>query len=71
MLHLVGRALVDSAFFKFVSKIPKLLETYQLKSFEQDYVKYHEKLENRLKQNYLSYYTNFRETFGLKLNYSI
>ena len=31
MLHLIGRTLVDASFFKFVSKLPKLLETYQVK----------------------------------------
>ena len=52
MLHLIGRALVDQSFFKYVQKLPKLLETYQNKAFEQDYAKYHVKLETRVKQTY-------------------
>ena len=35
MLDLIGRALVDSTFFSFVGKLPKLLETYANKELEQ------------------------------------
>jgi len=61
---------VDTEFFRFVTRLPKLVENYQRNSLS-TYAETSQKLEVRIKQNYWFYYEKFMDVFGLKLNYSM
>ena len=69
-LQLISRALVDQQFSQFIMKVPTLLEHYSNKNRPQ-LVELEGQVEKRVKQAYWHQYSLFRETFGLKLNYSV
>lgn len=69
-LQLISRALVDQQFSRFIMKVPTLLEHYSNKNRPQ-LVELESQVEKRVKQAYWNQYRLFRETFGLKLNYSV
>ena len=69
-LTLIGRAIVDEEFHKFVTKLPLLIAHYHKRQATAT-VDLHHKLELRIKQSYWAYYNMFKESYNLKLNYSI
>ena len=69
-LRLISRAFVDQQFTRFITKLPMLFEHYQNKASSQ-LSELQGQITERVNQAYWKQYQLFRETFGLKLNYSI
>ena len=69
-LELISRALTDSAFSKFLLKIPTIFSHYNAKSIKATSELYSNVTE-RIRHLYWLHYCEFRQLFGLKLNYSL
>lgn len=69
-LELVSRALTDSHFSKFLLKIPIIFTHYHAKCSQQT-VELEFRVKQRVRELYWRRYCDFRNAFGLKLNYNL
>jgi hypothetical protein len=70
-LRYIGKILLDKEFFKFVMKLPFAIDQYHKMNMSSKNLDIYLRLENKVKLTYKEAYSETRNMFGIKMNYTL